>query len=110
MWPQGLADTGLCVTNYIFMYEQQIKRTKLIYRIFMVLGLLVIIDIVTKPILGFGITATLLAFVLGLILPDDAVYSIVGFNHSIWFIYFIIAIVMNRQIKNLEKARKNYSK
>lgn len=89
---------------YIEDSQHKLKRYKLWYKIFTVIGTLVLLESIIFQPAGIPFIAALVLYpLLGLFLGQETILIILGLYLSSWILFFIPAIVLNRKIKKIEK-------
>src|SRR3990167_9877314 len=83
--------------------QEKLKSYKLQYKIFTILGALVLLDTILKSA-GIPFIASLVLYpLLNLFFSQDLASTILGLYLVSWIFLFIPAIVLNRKIKKIEK-------
>lgn len=83
--------------------QEKLKSYKLQYKIFTILGALVLLDTILKSA-GIPFIASLVLYpFLNLFFNQDLVSIILGLYLVSWIVLFIPAIILNRKIKKIEK-------
>lgn len=83
--------------------QEKLKSYKLQYKIFTILGTLVLFDTILKSA-GIPFIASLVLYpFLNLFFNQDLVSVILGLYLVSWIVFFIPVIILNRKIKKIEK-------
>lgn len=83
--------------------QQAFNKYKFQYKLFLILGTLVLLEEVFQ-VLGIPFIAALFLYpILNLFFTQETIYGIIGFYSITWILFYMIAFSLHKKIKEIQE-------